>query len=202
MSRSTWKKGELYLSYGKPSITSYDRGGNELTVESMSEVMYFYYDITLLHDNKVLLEMRTHDFPKVQNLPSYIEHLMDFDMDKAYLLEDIEDNGYQRKVRYHQILLEDSFGLDIEYFYKIERYDYFVKQHHEDAWKEWTEYVLTVGEMEVSKEHGGSNREDFGKTVTIKNITPSELCELKDTAIRFCQEAIRSHNNFVSTLYE
>ncbi|WPS85273.1 hypothetical protein SMD22_01210 (plasmid) [Brevibacillus halotolerans] len=198
MSRSTWKKGELYVSYGNPSITSfYDGGGNESKVESMSEVMYFYYDITVVYRDKVLLEMNTHDFPKVQNLPGCIEHIMDFDMNKAYILEDIEKNGYQRKVRYHQILLEDSSGWDIEYFYKIERYDYSVKQRNEDIAKEWIEYILTIGEMEVCKKNGGVNREDFGKVVMIKNITPSELMCLKETVIRFCQEAIQLHNKSI-----
>lgn len=195
MSRRTWKKGNLYISFGNPSITPfYDDDVQEKMVKDMSDVMYFYYDISILQDTKTLLSAEAYDFPKVQNLPRYIDHIMNFDMDNAWLLENIEDNGFQRKIKYAQIILEDSFGFDIEYFYKIERYDYSVKQRTEDTPKEWTEYVLTIGQMERSKKYGGSNREDYGKCIMIKYLTPQDLINLKNTAIQFCEEAIRFHN--------
>lgn len=194
MSRQTWKKGNLYISFGKPSITPYYDNEDEREVQSMNDVMYFYYDITILQDNKTMFEAGTHDFPKVQNLPVYIDEIMNFDMSKAYMLEDYEDNGFNRRIRYHQVILDDCFGFDIEYFYKIERYDYYVKQRHDDVAKEWTEYVLTIGQIEVDKIHGGSNREDYGKCIVIKYLTVEDLNRLKDTAENFCKVAIEEHN--------
>lgn len=191
MSRRTWNKGNLYISFGQPSITPFQ---DEKPISDITKAMYFYYDVTILQDTKTLLSMRAYDFPKVQELPSYIQHMMDFDMEKAYLLEDTKINGFERRIKYHQIVLEDSFGFDIEYFYKIERYDYSVKQRNENEPKLWTEYVLTIGRMEVSKKYGGDNREDYGQCIMIKYLTPDDLHRLKNMATAFCEEAVRLHN--------
>lgn len=193
MARRTWKKGNLYISYGRPSIQAHH---DTVPVGSMKDVMYFYYDLSIMQGNKPLLEMSTYDFPKVQNLHLYIDEIMNMDMEKAYLLEDYERDGFIRKVRYAQNILGDSFGFDIEYFYKIERYDYEVKQRDKTVPKKWTEYVLTIGNMEVSKEYGGDNREDYGKCIMIKNIKPEELVRLKEISNMFCEEAIRDYNKF------
>lgn len=191
MSRRTWKKGNLYVSFGRPAITAFHDGTE---VSSMSDVMYFYYDITILQENKVMMEMHTHDFPKVQNLPIYIDEIMNFNMEQAYLLDNYEHDGFIRRVKYHQVTLEDSFNLDLEYFYKIERYDYFVKQRHTEEPMLFTEYVMTIGNMEVSREYGGDDREDYGKCIMIKSITPDELIGLKSIAESFCKEAILLYN--------
>lgn len=192
MSRRTWKKGNLYVSFGCPVITAFREG---VEVSSMSDVMYFYYDIAILQENKVMMKMSAYDFPKVQNLHLYIDEIMNFNMDQAYLLEDYERDGFIRRVKYHQVILEDSFNFDLEYFYKIERYDYLVKQPHEEEPKLFTEYVMTIGNMEVSKEYGGDNREDYGRCIMIKSITPDELVNLKSISESFCQESILLYNN-------
>lgn len=202
MSRKTWTKGNLHITYGCPSISPYyNLDGTDREVKGMDDVMYFYYNIDILNTNKVMISMRTHDFPKVQNLPVYIDEIMNYDMDKSYMLEEYKDGGFHRQVKYAQTVLEDSFGLDFEYFYKIERYDYAVKQSNETVYKKWAEYTLTIGEMEEQKKSIGDNREDFGKVVMIKNITPEELISLKNTALDFCEEAIGTYNKAVS-LYE
>lgn len=199
MSRRTWTKGDLHISYGRPSITPfYNNDDTEREVKSMDDVMYFYYGIEILHHNKITLSMSTHDFPKVQNLPIYIDQIMSYNMDNGYVVEDYEDGGFHRRIRYAHVILEDSFGFDIEYFYKIERYDYVVKQSSENNYKEWTEYILTIGEMEPHRKYGGANRENFGKVIMIKYISPEELISLKNTALSFCEEAIRIHKKYSS----
>lgn len=198
MSRQTWKKGNLYISYGNPSITPYyDSGGTERHVNNMSDVMYFYYDITILQDAKTLFNASAYDFPKVQNLHLYIDQIMNYDMSKSYLLEDYKNGGFHRKVNYSQVTLGDGFDFDIEYFYKIERYDYSVEDSAKKTPNEWTEYVLTIGQMEVCKKYGGANREEYGKSITIKYLTPEDLINLKNTATKFCEKAIHYHNHHV-----
>ena len=78
--------------------------------------------------------------------------------------------------------------MDIEYSYKIERYDYAVKQSDEKKHKKWTSYTLTISEM-------GNKKTNFGSAVVIKDITPKELNELKETAIEFCKQAVIAYNN-------
>lgn len=194
MSRRTWKKGNLYISFGQPSITAFP---DDKTIQNMEQVMYFYYDIHIMQDTKTLFHQSAYDFPKVQNLHLYIDEITNYDMSKAYLLEDYKHHGFERKVRYHQVILDDSFSFDMEYFYKIERYDYSVKQSHENEPKLWSEYVLTIGAMEVDKTYGGSNREEYGKTIMIKYLTKEDLQQLKDTTNAFCEEAIRVYNKGV-----
>lgn len=196
MSRKTWRKGNLSITFGRPSITSH--GDDDFKkVETMKDVMYFYYDVAILHGKKIMLEYDAYDFPKVQNLHLYIDEIMNFDMEKAYLLEDYWRGGFNRKVRYHQTILDDSFGFDIEYFYKIERYDYSIKQGTEEDYKNHTEYVLTIGRMETCKEFGGQNREEYGKCVMIKYLTNEDLLALKKITLDFCEEAIRVHNKLI-----
>lgn len=195
MSRRTWKKGNLYISFGSPSITAYHDGQ---VIKDMSNVMYFYYDIHILQEKKTMFHQQAYDFPKVQNLHLYIDEIMNFDMSKAYLLEDYKRDGFERKIRYHQVILDDSFHFDIEYFYKIERYDYSVKQSQENEPKCWTEYVLTIGAMEKCRTYGGDNREEYGRSITIKYLTPDDLLRLKNTANAFCEEAVRLYNKFVT----
>lgn len=187
MSRRTWRKGSLSISYGKPSITPH--GG--MAAKTMDDAMYFYYGVSILSGNKVMVEYSAYDFPKVQDLPVYIDDIVNYDMSKAYLLEDFEWNGFERKRWYHQTLLEDSFQFDMEYYYKFERYDYSVKQSGETVPETWTEYTLTIGGMAVDKKYHGANRENYGQTITIKHLTNEDLLALKHTAEEFCKEALR-----------
>lgn len=197
MSRRTWNKGNLYISFGRPSITPFYDGDNERKLKDMNDVMYFYYDIDILQDKKVLFKTSAYDFPKVLDLPFYIDEIMNFNMENAYLLENFKEDDFFRKVKYHQIVLEDSFGFDVEYFYKIERYDYSVKQPHEDVAKEWSEYIMTIGKMKACKTYGGSNREEYGDCVMIKYLTPDDLFRLKQTALDFCDVAIKEHHKML-----
>ena len=151
--------------------------------------MYFYYHIDILNGDKMMFSAGTHDNPKVQDLPAYIDYIMQFNMKKhGYVIDEVKDEcGFHRKIQYAQVTLEDSF-VDIEYSYKIERYDYAVKQSDEKKHKKWTSYTLTISEM-------GNKKTSFGNAVVIKNITPKELNELKETAIEFCKQAVIACNN-------
>ena len=46
---------------------------------------------------KTLFSSSTHDFPKVQNLPIYIDHMLDIEEKDMFVYEDFEDYGYHRK---------------------------------------------------------------------------------------------------------
>lgn len=188
--RKTWRKGNLRISYSNPTITPF----NKENVADMDDAMYFYYHVHVFHHKTIVFSFDAYDFPKVQDLPACIEYLMTYDMNKAYLLDDVKSGDFERQIRYHQTTLDDGFGFDTEYFYKLERYDYKVKQPHDEEPNEWTEYVLTIGSMKQHRDHGGMDREDYGETLTVKRITPEELIQLKDTANRFCEEAIRIYN--------
>ena len=193
MSETTWSRDTLKITYSKPMITPFydyskdENGEVERCVTSIEDAMYFYYHIDILDGDKKMFSAWTHDNPKVQDLPLYIGAIMDFDMKKmGYVFDEVNHDGFHRKIQYAQIILEDCF-CDIEYSYKIERYDYAVKQSDEKKHKKWTDYTLTISEM-------GNKKTNFGNGVVIKNITPKELNELKETAIAFCEQAVKEHN--------
>jgi len=191
MSRRTFIKDEVKITYGNGRIQSHTGDdGIERNITTMNESMYFYYDINVLFGNKVVFEADAYDFPKVQYLAEYIDYMINFNMDKAYLMEDFEDKGFHRNTKYAQIKLED---MNVEYFYKIERYDTIVKQRHEDLPKSWSKYMLTIGVGERDKE-GNSSRTNYGKCVYIDNLDKEDLMRLKNTTLAFCEESIRIHN--------
>lgn len=194
MKEVTWKRDTLKIAYSNPMITpfyEYSKGiedGRERPVKNISDAMYFYYHVEILNGDKLMFSAGTHDNPKVQDLPAYIDYIMQFNMKKhGYVIDEVKDEcGFHRKIQYAQVTLEDSF-VDIEYSYKIERYDYAVKQSDEKKHKKWTGYTLTISEM-------GNKKTNFGSAVVIKDITPKELNELKETAIAFCEQAVKEHN--------
>lgn len=189
ISRRTWKKDNLYITYGNPCITPH----RENLVESMEDVMYFYYNIKILDGKKTLFNASTHDFPKVQNLPIYIDYILDMKEEDMFVYEDYEDNGFHRKKLYNFIVLDDSFNMDIEYFYKIERTITYVKQRDSKDFKRYEEFTLTIGQNAPNKE-GYSNGEDFGQSVFIKYLTREDMLNLKRTAREFCKSAIEDYN--------
>lgn len=189
MSRRTWKKDTLYITYGNSSITPH----REDLLTSMDEVMYFYYDIDILDGKKTLFSASTHDFPKVQDLPVYIDHMLDMKENDMFVYEDYEDGGFHRKKLYNFIVLDDSFNMDMEYFYKIERTITYVKQRSDKEFKRYEEYTLTIGENAPNKE-GYSNGEHFGQSIYIKYLTREDMLRLKHTAEEFCKCAIEDYN--------
>lgn len=190
MNKKTWKKDTLSITYCNPSITA-DRMD---LLTSMKDVMYFYYDINIMDKDKTLFSTRTHEFPKVQNLPIYIEHMLEMKEDDMFVYENFEDNGFHRKKLYNFIELNDSFNMDMEYFYKIERTITYVKQQEETELKKYEDFTLTIGKSEPNKD-GYSNGEFFGRSVYIKYLTRDDLLNLKKTAEDFCKCAIDDYNN-------
>lgn len=185
MTRRTWRKGDLRITYSDPMITSFaEIEGEDRPVESMDNVLYFYYDIKILNKGKTIFETRTHDFPKVQDLPYVIDHLLHADMTKAYVVSEIEEEDFYRKVSRIEEELDDTFNM--EYFYKLERVDYAVRQHDETEQKHHSDYTLTIGQTE--------RNQSFGPAIVIKDLSKADLLRLKKTALSFCEEAIREHN--------
>lgn len=189
MSRRTWKREYLSITFGKPSIQSF----REKIISSMKEVMYFYYDIDILDGKKQIFHAETYDFPKVQNLPQYIDYICNIEEKDMFTYENLEDNGFSRRKLYNFITLDDSFNMDCEYFYKIERMITYVKQRNEEEPKRYEEYTLTIGQCAKNKD-GYSNGESYGKEIFIKYLTREDLLRLKQTAIDFCNVAIEENN--------
>lgn len=189
MSRRTWKRESLRITYGNPSIQAF----RENIISSMKGVMYFYYDIDIFDGKKQIFHAEAYDFPKVQNLPNYIDHIVNIEEKDMFTYEDYEDNGFHRKKLYNFITLDDSFDMDCEYFYKIERMVTYVKQRHEKEHKRYEDYTLTIGKCEPNK-RGYDDGEPFGKQIFIKYLTKEELLKLKQTAIDFCNVAIDYYN--------
>ena len=194
MKEISWKRDTLKIVYSNPMITpfyEYIKGiedGRDKPVKDINDAMYFYYSIEILNGDKSMFSAWTHDYPKVPDLPLFIEAIMNTDMKKdGHVINELKEGGFHRKIQYAQIVLEDPFA-DIEYSYKIERYDYAVKQSDEKKHKKWTDYTLTISEM-------GNKKTSFGNAVVIKNITPKELNRLKETAIEFCKQAVIAYNN-------
>ena len=165
MSRQTWSKGDLKITYGNPYVTPF----TEKIISDMKQVMYFYYDIDVVDGNKTIFSARTHDFPKVQNLPAYIDHVLDMKEEDMYVYEDLKKNGFERKKLYAFIDLGDSF--DMEYHYKIERQVMYVKQRNEDVPKRYEEFKLSIGEHERGK--------DYSKSIFIDYLEREDIIRLK-----------------------
>lgn len=187
MNYKVWNKDTFNIIYKNPKITTH----REELIESMDEVMYFYYDIEILDGEKSLFSESVYDFPKVQDLPICIDTLINKKEEKMFLYEDYENNGFHRKKLYDFILLDD---MDIEYFYKIERIITFTKQRYEKDFKRYEEFVLTIGKHAPNK-RGYSNGEDFGQSIFIKHLEREDILNFKYTAEEFCRIAIENYNN-------
>lgn len=179
-----WKKGSLCIVYENPQVTPF----KGVSLGSMKDVMYFYYDIKIFDDQEVIFSSRTQDSPKVQVLPQNIQCLLDMKEEDMFLREDFNQDGFHRKNFYHFVELDDE--MDIDYFYKLEKSVTFVKQAYEEDYNRWEEYTLTVGQSAPSK-GGYSNGENFGKSVFIKYLTRDDLVSLRDVADIFCQIAAK-----------
>lgn len=182
-----WKKENVSITFNNGTITPF----NDSTLVDKKDIMYFYYNIKIQQnvDNKInTLLFSTYDYPKVVYLNEFIDNIINFDMKKeGYLLEDYKHNDFHRKVFYHQVELYDLFFL--EYFIRIERYDYEVKQPFENEYKMFTQYKMTIGEL---------TNDSIGQAMFFNNLLKEDLLSLKDTANDFIQKTI-DYTNTLNT---
>ena len=154
-------------------------------IETLEDIQFFYYDVEIRFDDEVVFEVKVRDYPKLSYLADAIDELVTYDMNKAYLLEDIVDKDYFRKVTYHQISVVDG-PFDDDYFYKLERYDTLQKQPNETSVDRWTEYTLTVTVL---------GNKPYNKAIHISDISAEELLELENTARSFCEKALQLYGS-------
>lgn len=165
----------------------------EKKLESFDDVMYFYYDVAVLRDGKMLLDDRTHDYPGVDKLPKAIDYLLNYDMNNALVIDDFKQDGFEREIRHTTVELDDMF--DREYFIHIDRHDYSVKQMDEDEPNLWTNYTLTVGKpIRLYDKKADLLVDSHIESVVLKYVAEEDLIRLKKTADRFCQLAIEDYN--------
>lgn len=189
MSRKTWRKDSFSITYGRPHITPYE---DDVEIESMRDVMYFYYDIDILDRNKVLFSTQAHDFPKIQSLPYYIDDILAVNECDMLEYENYTHNDFCRRKLYTFVVLEDAFNFNHEYFYKIERTITYVKRSLDNKFERYEEFDLTIGESIPSE-----NSQAFGKSIFIKNLTREDILYLKSIAEEFCKCAIEDYNKCI-----
>lgn len=154
--------------------------------KSIKDVLYFYYDLTIKVGRRKL-ELSAYDFPKVHYLKEFIEDMILHDtQNKGYLLEDYQEHGFVRKIRYHQSEFDDTFS--IEHFFRLEKYCYEVKQSDEDEPSFWTNYKLTIGEI--------GNRKNAQSCMAwhIELLSEDDLRELGKVANDFVQYSMEQGN--------
>lgn len=195
-----FKYDNLTIEYSKPSITPFREG----YIKSVDEIMYYYYSINIFLDeededgngNKVvkrrnIFSSDAYDFPKVQNLAPAIDYIVKEDC--PIVLEDYRNDGFHRLIKYNQLELDD---MNVEYFYRIERYDYSVKQSCEEEYKHWTKYKVTISEGFLNS--GWSDKKCYGSSIYLDNLNKEELLQLRDVANDFVQYSIDEYNRETS----
>ena len=177
-----WEKGSTIVQFSNPAMTFFDDVLVDKKVSRLGieDVMYYYYTVTMTN-GLIKKEFQVGDFPKVPEIPIYIDHLLNLNMNQeGVVLEEIEREGFYRKVQYHQTMLNDPFGLFAEYFLKFERYDYTVKQPDQEGEKFFSEYRLLIGNpMNPSS---GSNCADC---FYFHGLTTEDLIRLKEVVESF-----------------
>lgn len=152
----------------------------------IKDVMYFYYKV-LLRVGKQHLHFSVGDHPKVQYLSQYIEALVNHDTwNEGYLLEDTTWGNFNRKVRYHQFEIDDTFLT--EYFIRLEKYCYKVTQSSEDTPTYTTVYKMTIGEIDKKI------TSEAGMVCFFNYIKEEELLEFGKLAESFCKHVITTQN--------
>lgn len=178
-----WSLGDASMEFSKGRMQYFE----ELEpAKSIDDVMYFYYDV-LIKIGRKRIKFSAYDFPKVQDLHIFIQEMINHKTkEKGYLLEDFQDGGFYRKVRYHQLELEDTFW--IEYFVRLEKYCYEVKQGDEEMPNEFTTYKMTIGEI--------GNRSNSESCVAwfINDLNEEKLLALSKTAQEFVQYSLEQNN--------
>ena len=178
-----WKIGDGSMEFSDGRMQYFDF---YKPAKSIEEILYFYYDLTIKVGRKKLA-LSAYDFPKVHHLKEFIEGMINHNTQhEGYLLEDYQDGGFVRKVRYHQSEYDDMF--QIEHFFRLEKYCYEVKQASEDTPTFWTNYKLTIGRI--------GNRKNAQSCMAwhIETLSEEELRELATIASHFVQYSMEQTN--------
>ena len=192
----------LIIRFKDPSIQPF---GNDFEqVKTMKDVMHYYYTIEIdclnevdsegdivLAEKKTLFKADAYDFPKVQNVPAYINYIIEEPCN--LVLEDFKKDEFHRIIKYNQVKLED---MNVEYWYKFERYDYSVKQSGTDKYNNWTEYTVTIGQG--NRVAGYSSRKEYGNAVYIDKMTEKDLLDFKQVVEDFILYSIDEHNSNIN----
>lgn len=183
MQKFIWDLKEASIEFKEGIMTYFD---DNKTAATIDDVMYFYYDV-IVKSGRRKLQFRAGDYPKVQDLKNCIDHLISHKTEEeGYLLENVEDGGFYRKIRYHQAELSDWNWR--EYFIRLEKYCYEVKQEHEETAKNWVEYKLTIGELAHNSES------ESGLSCFFNCLTEEQLKKLSEVAEGFVQHTILEQN--------
>lgn len=193
----------LIIEYSEPSIQPFHEGYFEpITTE---DIMYFYYTVKIyrykeldetgdgliLAEKELIFEERTHDFPKVADVPDYIDYIINEPCNLK--ITDYESDGFHKIENYNQIILNDF--ANCEYWYKIERYDTSVKQRNSEVYKDLKKYMLTIGKG--FKNQGFSDNKDNGVAIYLDNLTEEELLKFKKVCEDFLKSAIDYTNEYI-----
>lgn len=202
-----WSKDGFSLEYSNPRMTAFP--GREGNMKDINDVMYFYYTLTVRIDGEVAQVFESYDEHKVEDVSPAIEQLMNEDMNKSLLLYERKNEHNERREFYNRVVLDSYY--DLEYFFIIDRTQYqFRDTHKHKGIKSLEEIPLTINDyysIQIGEgapnRKGCSNREDYGKSVYIKNIKEKELLELKKMTEDFVRYAIELNNEYDrKALYE
>lgn len=190
--RFIWKKGSTTIEFKEPCITFFNETyGKDFKEKTKDTIMYFYYDVVMKNKQRKKT-FSTHDFPKVQNIGAYVDHIVNLDMEKeGLILEDYKHGGFHRKIRYNQITLEDSFSFFMEYFIRFEKYYYEVKQSSENEYKKWVVYKMIMGNP-----MNPNGDDDCGDCFYFNYLEEADLLSLKDIANKFVDYAVKVQNEY------
>jgi hypothetical protein len=189
--RFIWKIGGASIEFSNGSMQYFNE---YLPAKDYKDVCYFYYDLTIKMDKRSQT-FRTHDFPKVQYLKDYCEHIIKHNTkENGYLLDDCSHGGFFRKISYHQTELLD-WSLR-EYFMRIEKYHYEVKQQNEDTSQESIFYRLTVGE--IPYKCNSKKEEAACMALYIHDLQEKDLVNLYTMGEEFIEETIQRNNHYLA----
>lgn len=177
-----WDYKNVKVQYSNPRIQALN---SYTLINSMDDVMYFYYDVEVFKNDEEILSGSAADFPKVQNLNLYIDEIVNRKEEDMFEYENVKDNGFLRRTLYSFIKLKDSFEFDEEYSYKIEKEIIYVKQQDEIEAKRYERYYLTIMNCKGDA---------CGKAAIMQYLSKEDLLRLKKVALEFCKLAIDEYN--------
>lgn len=175
------RNGEASIQFSKGEMVFFEEDTKE---KGLDDVLYFYYTVTVRLGEKKL-EFTVSDFPKAQYLNAAIQEIVSHETwEKGYPLEDFE-KGQGRKIRYHQLELEDTFWM--EYFVRLEKYCYGTDSEEPDSYH--TDFKMTIGELSVG------DTTETGIVAFFNQISEEELLRLGKVAEDFCNHTLSKTNN-------